>query len=394
MKIGIVDADLIGRRAHRFPNLACEKISGYWKRQGADVVLLTDYDWHEDIHLNGLDHVYIAKVFTDTPVPEWLTVEKLNGHPQIHIGGTGFYFDEAPPLCDEIEHQMPDYTLYDQWIEQEAAKERQRKGPRFKEKQFLRQFSAYKDYSIGFMTRGCFRKCAFCVNQKYNRVFEHSRLEEFYDPARQKVCLLDDNFFGYPGWRDLLIQLKDLGKPFTFKQGLDERLLTEDRCKLLFSSVYDGDFTFAFDNIADYPVIEEKLRMIRRFTDTENIRFYILVGFESVGADDIAGAFRRIELLMRHRCKPYVMRYRSIDGAPWEDSEYRGMYIQLAAWANQPGIFKKKSFREFCLLKQKQIKTGIVSAPCRAMKWFEEKHPEIASRYFDMRYLEVSAREE
>lgn len=31
MKIAIVDADLIGHDKHRFPNLACEKISGYWK---------------------------------------------------------------------------------------------------------------------------------------------------------------------------------------------------------------------------------------------------------------------------------------------------------------------------------------------------------------------------
>lgn len=31
LKIGIVDADLIGREKHRFPNLACEKISGYHK---------------------------------------------------------------------------------------------------------------------------------------------------------------------------------------------------------------------------------------------------------------------------------------------------------------------------------------------------------------------------
>ena len=29
MKIGIIDADLLGRKKHRFPNLACEKISGY-----------------------------------------------------------------------------------------------------------------------------------------------------------------------------------------------------------------------------------------------------------------------------------------------------------------------------------------------------------------------------
>ena len=44
MKIAIIDADLIGRQRHRFPNLACEKISGFWKEQGAEVELKLDYE--------------------------------------------------------------------------------------------------------------------------------------------------------------------------------------------------------------------------------------------------------------------------------------------------------------------------------------------------------------
>lgn len=39
IRIGIVDADLLGRRKHRFPNLVCEKISGYWKELGAILLL-------------------------------------------------------------------------------------------------------------------------------------------------------------------------------------------------------------------------------------------------------------------------------------------------------------------------------------------------------------------
>lgn len=39
MKICIIDADLIGRKKHRFPNLVCEKISAYWKEKGAEVTL-------------------------------------------------------------------------------------------------------------------------------------------------------------------------------------------------------------------------------------------------------------------------------------------------------------------------------------------------------------------
>ena len=45
MKIAIIDADLLGRQRHRFPNLACEKISGYWKEQGATVELKLDYEF-------------------------------------------------------------------------------------------------------------------------------------------------------------------------------------------------------------------------------------------------------------------------------------------------------------------------------------------------------------
>ena len=32
--IGICDADLLGRQKHRFPNLACMKIAGYWIDRG------------------------------------------------------------------------------------------------------------------------------------------------------------------------------------------------------------------------------------------------------------------------------------------------------------------------------------------------------------------------
>ncbi len=235
MKIGIIDADLIGRKNHRFPNLVCEKLSGYWKEKGAEVHLLLDYNWDD-----SFSQVFVSKVFTDTPAPEWLTETD-----KVHIGGTGFYFDKAPNLPDEIEHHMPDYHLYDEWIEKEILKARmaaEKENKAFKESTFSTQFKEYTDYSIGYLTRGCFRKCKFCVNQKYDHVFKHSPLEEFYDESRKKICLLDDNFLGCPMWKQMLEELIATKRPFKFKQGLDERLLTEEKCKMLFNSNYDGDF--------------------------------------------------------------------------------------------------------------------------------------------------------
>lgn len=378
LRVAIIDADLIGRDHHRFPNLASEKLSAYWKEQGAQVELKLDYD-----DLDAYDHVYISKVFTDTPFPGWIKESD-----KIHMGGTGFYFDKAPNLPDEIEHHMPDYHLYDGWINREMARIEAdciRRGKEFRRSYYLGQFKEYLEYSIGFLTRGCFRKCGFCVNQKYDHVFEHSPLQEFYDPDRRKICLLDDNFFGYgKGWKPMLQELIDTGRPFKFKQGLDERILSDDKCEMLFNSNYDSDYTFAFDNIADYDLIEKKLSMIRKYTKTNYIRFYVLVGFESTDAQDIENAFKRIELLIRYKCIPYIMRYAGKDYAPWEHSEYKGMYITLARWCNQVSLFKKLSIRQFAEKQQSFSKLDKLCAPMRYLTEFEEKHPDIAAKYFDI----------
>ena len=391
MKVAIIDADLIGCTKHRFPNLVCEKISAYWKEKGAEVHLKLDYE-----NLEMFDEVYISKVFTDTWVPEWISqkanMDKVTSNlpSNIHVGGTGFYFAKAPNLSDEIEHHMPDYHLYDEWIEEEVTKAEcaaKAAGKNFNRKKFLIQFKEYTDYSIGFITRGCFRKCPFCVNQKYDHVFLHSPLEEFFDPSMKKICLLDDNFLGCPNWKNILEELIATGKSFKFKQGMDERVLTDEKCELLFRANYDGDYTFAFDNISDYDLIHKQLRRIRKYTNAKNIKFYVLVGFESVDEKDIKNAFKRIELLMRFKCLPYIMRYQNRNVTPWKESKYRSMYVTLARWGNQPSIFKKMSFRQFCEANQALHKTkGTLCSSMKAMNEFEKEFPDIAAKYFDLRF--------
>lgn len=393
LKVAIIDADLIGRDRHRFPNLVCEKLSAYWKENGAKVELKTDYK-----NLEKFDHVYIAKVFTDTPVPEWIQkgvdmeTTKVSLPDNIHVGGTGFFFDKAPNLPDKIEHHMPDYNLYNDWIESEVEKAMLNDPDNFNEKRFRGQFKEYTDYSIGFVTRGCFRKCGFCVNKKYDHVFQHSPLEEFYDPDKKKICLLDDNFLGCPRWRDILGDLISTGRKFKFKQGLDERLLTDEKCKILFSANYDGDFTFAFDKVEDYDVIREKLKLIRKYNKKSNIKFYVLVGYESTDERDIENAFKRIDLLLKYGCLPYIMRYQNKNDTPWKESKYRTLYVAIARWCNQPNLIKKMSFREFCKANQALKKTDGLCTTMKAMVDFEKEHPEIAKKYFDIKWKNPSGR--
>lgn len=359
MRVAVIDADLIGRKRHRFPNLACMKISAHHKALGDAVELKTDYD-----SLADYDAVYLSKVFTDTPVPE--AVLQLDN---VSYGGTGFYYDKAPCLSAAIEHQMPDYHLYDAWVGTQLAN-----GGK------PREYTYYTDYSIGFLTRGCFRKCDFCVNKNYDRVSVHSPLSEFYDPARPKICLLDDNFFGCPKWRELLADLQQANRPFQFKQGLDERLLTDEKCATLFGSKYDGDYIFAFDNVADAELIEKKIHLARKYTDAV-MKFYCFCGFDrsdrwdaDFWRQDILDLLYRIEFLMRNRCLPYVMRF-----ARYTESPYRGVYVSIARWCNQPGFFKKKSLREFA------IANGEKSACYRYLMDFERQFPEVG-KYYDMRF--------
>lgn len=339
------------------------KISAYYKEQGHDVSLLLSYDKMEDY-----DKVFVSKVFTDTPVPEGITELE-----RVECGGTGFFYDKAPPLPYEIEHHKPDYHLYDSFVETLIGGGVKRSELKY-----------YLDFSIGFTTRGCIRGCSFCVNKNYKVCLRHSPVAEFLDPDRKYICLLDDNVLSCRDWRNIFDELNATGKRFQFKQGMDERLLTDEKCEVIFDSNWIGDYIFAFDNIKDRRLVERKLQLMRKHTDKVP-KFYVFCGYnhhypntypEGFWENDIADVFERVKVLISYRALPYIMRY-----ADYANSPYRGMYDTIARWCNQPSFLKKKSFREFCFNTLGQNK----SAPKYAEE-FERQHPEIATKYFDMKW--------
>jgi hypothetical protein len=302
----------------------------------------------------------------------------------IVYGGTGFFYDVAPFLPDEIEHHMPDYNLYDDWLRVELEQ-----GGKPLDYQY------YTDYSIGYTTRFCFRKCGFCVNKNYNKVEIWSTLKEFVDPDKKYICLLDDNMFGSSQWKEILEGLQNTGKPFQYKQGLDERLLTKEKIEMLFSkSKYKGDYIFAFDNIEDSLLVEEKLKLIR---DTykakgQTIKLYVFCGFDrndnydaEFWKQDIIDIFERIKILMRYNCLPYLMRHLN-----YEKSPHRGMYINIGRWANQPSFYKKMSLRHYIMVADGKGKEDKMYSSKKYFLDFEEKYPEIAKEYFDMRFEDLN----
>ena len=360
MKIGIIDADLMDNGT-RHPNLALMKISGYYKEQGHEVKLIHN----SYMELFEYEKIYLAKVFSFTEVPEWV----LQGD-NVVIGGTGFYPDGGENLPYEIEHHKPDYSLYNEYVEEQLKIGRKRNT-----------LEDYIDYSIGFSTRGCFRKCKFCVNKKYDKASKHSPISEFLDESRPYLYLWDDNFFAYPDWEQILDDIEATGKPFQFRQGLDLRLMTDRKAKRFNNTNYRGDFIFAFDHLEDKDRIIEKIQLWKRYS-SKICKLYVLCGFESQDEKDIENAFERIKILMEYGCMPYIMRYED-----YKKSKYRSMYIELARWCNQPQFYKKKSFREFCEANQMYKKDQSTNCSAyQAMLDFERDFPEIAAKYFDLKF--------
>ena len=270
---------------------------------------------------------------------------------------------------------MPDYSLYDAHVT-----ERLKNGAK------ISSLKHYTDYSIGFLTRGCFRKCSFCVNRDSDRCVNHAPLSEFYDPSRKKIMLLDDNVLANPKWSELFYSLTETKKKFTFKQGIDIRLVSADFAKIIDNANYDGNIYFSFDNIEDSVAIESKLKLLRQYTD-KAVRMYILCGFDyekkytdAFWLNDIESIFKRLEIIGQYGVTPFLMRFKN-----YKDSPYLGLYKNLASYCNKGGLFKTCTFEEYCLAQAARTKSGNCSI-ARYYNDFAKLHSEFVSKYFRKKF--------
>lgn len=384
LQIGLVDADLLNGGT-RHPNLALLKIAGFLKDNGVSYRLITDTN--EDVY--QYNKIFISKVFSFTPDPLFYT--KAIGtslESKFSVGGTGYYavekniakFKKARindmhsleqdgflnkfpnirgnkrPYGIDMVAQMPDYDLYQEYVMSKIREGRKES-----------YYNDYLHYSIGFLTRGCFRHCPFCVNKLENNVFPYSNLDSFLDNekddngklVRPYIYLWDDNFLAASPdiWRPLLQQLIDSKRPFQFRQGLDERIFAESEygeeiAEKLSNSRYHGDFIFAFDNWRDRDKIVKALKIWKHY-NTKGTKFYLFCGFrltkdsDELLYQDIWEIFQRIKILMQYGCLGYIMRHEDYNKHPLNN-----IYVQIARWCNQPQFYKKMSFWEFCYRNQ------------------------------------------
>lgn len=285
MKIGLIDVD-----GHNFPNLALMKISAYHKMRGDAV------EWA--FPMATYDIVYQSKVFDDTYSPD---IDWIPQADKIIKGGTGYGLDNRLP--DEIEHIYPDYDLYPELT---------------------------KDTAYGFLSRGCFRHCKFCVvgDKEGLQSVKVADLSEFWR-GQKYIKLLDPNLLACREHKELLGQLAASRAYVDFTQGLDIRLINPFNVDLI-NNIRLKDIHFAWDNPREN--LERYFQQFAKMTTHKPHGSYGTVYVLTNFGTTLGGDLYRIYTLRDLGYDPYVMVY----DKPNAPKEIR----RLQRWCNNRVIFK------------------------------------------------------
>lgn len=303
MEVGLIDVD-----GHRYPNLPLMKLSAWHKQQGDNV------EWYIPIKhgfpLPPMDKVYMSKVFSFTPdywdfVNAKEVIKGGSGYCIEMVNGKEVYHKENDAqLPYEIEHIYPDYSLYPELT---------------------------KDTAYGFMSRGCPRGCDFChVEAKEGRkAVKVADLSEFWR-GQKNIVLLDPNPIACREWKDILGQLIDSGAWVDFSQGVDIRLMTDEKVELI-KRIKTKNIHFAWDRYEDKDIVVPKFKMFKELTgwNRQKLTAYVLTNYDTTLEQDL----ERIYTLRDLGYSPYVMIYDK------EHTKRTDKIRQIQRWVNNRRIF-------------------------------------------------------
>jgi hypothetical protein len=278
MRIGLIDVD-----GHNFPNLPLMKLSAWHKAHGDTV------EWYEPLFSGHMDKVHMSKVFSFTPDYEYYIDAD-----EVEKGGSGYcislvdgreVYDKSKDtvLPPEIETISPDYSIY------------------------YEKIPKVKDTAYGFLTRGCPRGCDFChVKDKEGRCsVKVADLSQFWR-NQKNIVLLDPNITACKDWKDLFQQLIDSGAWIDFSQGVDIRMMTEEKAEMI-KRMKIKNIHFAWDKYEDKDMIVPKFKQFQQISEFAywKMTVYVLCNFDTTFEQDL----ERVYTLRELGYTPYVMLY-------------------------------------------------------------------------------------
>ena len=288
MQIGLIDVDNWNNLKGCFPNLPLMKLSAWHKEQG-NLVEWYDPSKHYDEPFEEIHADQVVKGGSGYAI-------------QLIDGKEVFDQKKHSNLPDHIEHIFPDYSLY-----------------------------GITNTAHGFMSRGCPRGCFFChVKAKEGcKAYKVADLNEFWN-GQKNIELYDPNTLACPEWKDILQQLIDSKANVDFNQGVDIRLMTDEKCEMLMQMKIKH-IHFAWDRYQDKKFVVPKLQRFKEMTgwSRDKVTVYILTNYDTTMEQNL----ERVKTCRELGFNPYIMRY---------DKEHipRGSEInKLARYVNTKRIF-------------------------------------------------------
>jgi hypothetical protein len=303
MRVLLVEPDYYTR----YPPLGLLKLASYHRSRGSEVRLVHGC---EDLYQFEPDKIEVTTLFTYAwrPVHEAIDFfQKKCGDVDMRAGG--IYSSLLPHhlksifpninvhkgLFNEAEMYLPAYDLLD-----DSKKWRD------------------WDTSIIFTSRGCIRRCPFCVVPRIEGKLKTviTDVQQYLYPDYKKVTIWDNNFLASANWKKILNDLRDIGLIVDFNQGLDARLIDEEKAAML------ADFKLPMIRMAyDTPDQKQSIEKAVEILSDQGIRrrnmsFYVLFNFfdPKGGSGDTPISFLdRIRSIADLGCVSYPMRYEPPD---------------------------------------------------------------------------------
>jgi len=193
-------------------------------------------------------------------------------------------------------------------------------------------------YSISFTTRGCPRNCRFCAVKKHEPEFKiKENWPQDIDVTKGQIIFWDNNWLASPNFEkdiERLVKFRKVGiTKIDFNQGLDCRLLDEEKIKLL-NKTGIKPLRLAFDNCSEDGHIQKVIESAQEY-GFKDIRVYVLYNFEDDN-DTPEYFYYRINEINKLGALAYPMRFRSLNNAngiyissKWDNKLLRGLKLSL-----------------------------------------------------------------
>ena len=290
MEIALHDSDYTG-----FPNYALMKLSAYHKAQGDNV------EWW--IPLKKYDKVYSSKIFTFSPEDPMLPPDTIKC-------GTGY--GNLDKLPQEIDDMMPDYSIYPN-----------------------------VEHSIGFITRGCIRKCPWCiVPKKEGMICPYREWQDIKrrDTECRDIVFMDNNVLAHEHGIKQMERMIGQNIRIDFNQGMDARLITPEVAEIIGRLKWIRFIRMSCDTDAMLDTVIEKIELLKRHgVKPYRVFVYLLV-------QDIKSAENRALALRDVGADVFAQPYRDFENKIEPTKEMR----DFAQWVNRKPIFNSTdSFAEF-----------------------------------------------